>query len=131
MPIATLALVDDDAEHRDLVARWLRRHGYTVHCFGSGDDLLNWAESAEEGVDAFFLDVDMPGRDGFESCRDLRALERHAATPAVFVTSNTSEAAEQKVRAAGGDYLVRKDASMLGELRAILTTLSGVRTATP
>jgi CheY-like chemotaxis protein len=126
-PTHTLAIADDDPEHCELVSRWLERHGYAVRCFHSGDELIAWAQQASEPVAAFLLDVDMPGRDGFESCRGLRALDRHAGIPAVFVTSTAVEFVEKEVFSAGGDYLVRKDENMLGKLGAILATLSAGR----
>jgi CheY-like chemotaxis protein len=128
-PTHTLAIADDDPEHCELVSRWLEHHGFAVRCFHSGDELVAWAQQASERVAAFVLDVDMPGRDGFDSCRELRAMPRHAATPAVFVTSTAVESLEQRVRAAGGDHMVRKDGEMLRQLSAFIRELPELRTS--
>ena len=69
----TLALADDDELHAELVGTWLEHQGFRVLRFPSGDDLLSWARGGDRRVDAFVLDVDMPGRDGIQSCRELRA----------------------------------------------------------
>ncbi len=54
----------------------------------------------------------MPGRDGFQSCRELRALPAYSGVPAVFVSSASPEAAP------GGEAVdfIRKDGEMLDRL---------------
>lgn len=112
----TLAIADDDEIHSELLAAWLEHHGYQVLRFESGDRLVDWASHGGGEVAAFVLDVDMPGRDGFESCRELKRLPAYAAVPAVFVSSLTGEAAERRASDAGGSGPVRKDAEMFPRL---------------
>lgn len=121
MPRPTLALADDDELHSELVATWLEHHGYDVLRFGSGDDLVNWATSTSGGVDAFVLDIDMPGRDGFESCRDLKSIPTYSATPAVFVSSLVCDMIGDRVSSVGGNHMVCKDAEMLPRLTSWLS----------
>lgn len=111
----TLALADDDELHAELVCTWLEHQGYRVVRFPSGDDLLSWASTGERHVDAFVLDIDMPGRDGIQSCRELRALNGYARVPAVFVSSTSPRAA---VEHAGTDRIefIRKDGEMFVRL---------------
>jgi two-component system, OmpR family, phosphate regulon response regulator OmpR len=67
-----ILVVDDDPELRQLLASYLNKHGF--------DTLLAADANALEGVIARFapdlvvLDRMMPGRDGLQACRDLRAL---------------------------------------------------------
>lgn len=107
----TLALADDDELHAELVGAWLERQGFHVVRFASGDALLSWARAGERRVDAFVLDVDMPGRDGIQSCRELRALEGYARVPAVFVSSTSPRTA----RGTGLEF-IRKDGEMFVRL---------------
>lgn len=113
---ATLALADDDTLHAELVAEWLKHQGYRVHCFPSGDELLQWAAARARHVDAFLLDVDMPGRDGIQSCRELRALDPYAQVPAVFVTSTSPRPEVEHVAEGGSLKVIRKDGQMFVHL---------------
>lgn len=119
----TLALADDDELHTELVSAWLEHHGYRVVSFASGDELLQWAAGAERHVDAFVLDVDMPGRDGIQSHRELRALDSYAQVPAVFVTSTAQRVEEETVHSTPGGTLkfIRKDGQMLVRLHEWLS----------
>ena len=76
-----LALADDDELHAELVCTWLEHQGFRVVHFPSGDDLISWASAGDRRVDAFVLDIDMPGRDGIQSSRELRALDGTPACP--------------------------------------------------
>jgi CheY-like chemotaxis protein len=110
----TLALADDDELHAELVSAWLEHQGFRVLRFGSGDALLSWATAGPRQVDAFLLDLDMPGRDGVQSCRDLRALDPYARTPAVFVSA-AGDALPAEVAAEPVQF-IRKDGQMFVRL---------------
>lgn len=111
----TLALADDDELHAELLSTWLEHQGFRVLRFGSGDALLSWAAAGPRQVDAFVLDVDMPGRDGVQSCRDLRALDGYARVPAVFVSSGSPESVPDEVASARVQF-IRKDGEMFVRL---------------
>jgi CheY-like chemotaxis protein len=113
-PTPILAVADDDEMHAELVSTWLEHRGFRVLRFGSGEELLDWASASARGVDALLLDVDMPGRDGFESCLALRSMPRYAATPAVFISSASHPAASGAPQAR--DEFIRKDGEMLERL---------------
>lgn len=110
----TLALADDDELHAELVCTWLEHQGFRVLRFPSGDDLLSWAAAGDRRVDAFVLDIDMPGRDGIQSHRELRALDGYARVPAVFVSSTSPKAVLE--RSDGGVQFIRKDGEMFVRL---------------
>lgn len=113
----TLAIADDDEIHGELLAAWLEHHGYEVLRFDSGDRLVDWASSSSgAAVDAFVLDVDMPGRDGFQSCRELKRLPAYARVPAIFVSSLSGDSVERQATDAGGTGMVRKDGEMFPRL---------------
>ncbi len=67
----TLLVVDDDARLRGLLAEYLGGRGYAVETAASGQEALDRLRSG--GIDLCILDVMMPGMDGFEVCRRIRA----------------------------------------------------------
>lgn len=112
--LPTLALADDDELHAELVSAWLEHQGFRVLRFGSGDDLLSWASAGARQVDAFVLDVDMPGRDGVQSCRELHALDGYGRIPTVFVSSaSPGVVAEEDAERV---QFIRKDGQMFVRL---------------
>jgi CheY-like chemotaxis protein len=117
----TFAIADDDEAHSELMVAWLELRGYRVHRFASGDDLVFWAQTSPEAVDVFLLDVDMPGRDGFESCRALRGIPIFRETPAVFVSSLADDLSTRAVES-GGTLALRKSAELFDTLGSWLDT---------
>ena len=79
-------LVDDDPDVGALVSRALGpREGYTVQVCGSSIDALECARSFRP--DLILLDVMMPGRDGPETLKALRANETTASIPVIFMSA--------------------------------------------
>ena len=65
-----LLLVEDDARIARFVAKGLREQAYAVDISGTGDDALY--QAAINSYDLVILDVMIPGKNGFEVCRELR-----------------------------------------------------------
>jgi two-component system phosphate regulon response regulator PhoB len=108
-PADTRALVlvaDDDADIRDLVALRLARAGYRVET--ASDGVEAFARAVELRPDLVVLDVSMPGQDGFETSRQLRADPRTSHVPVVFLTARTREQDVATGYARGGDGYVTK-----------------------
>ena len=66
----SLLVVDDDQDIRDLMADYLRQHGFAVRAADGGDAMFACIE--EEKPDLIVLDIMMPGEDGLSLCRRLR-----------------------------------------------------------
>ena len=64
-------MVEDDARMAAAIRRGLRFEGLVADIAGGGEEALRKAGASE--YDAIVLDVMMPGLDGFETCRRLRA----------------------------------------------------------
>jgi DNA-binding response OmpR family regulator len=62
----------------------------------------------ETRFDLVLLDIEMPGMNGFELCKRLRALPRHATTPVIFVSGHSDFANRAKGVLSGGDDLISK-----------------------
>jgi len=102
----TILAVDDDPESLRLIAELLREN-YHVRVATGGESALRAAE-LEPRPDLILLDVVMPGMDGYELCRRLRALTFSRDIPVIFLTVRSDIADEEKGFAAGGvDYLTK------------------------
>lgn len=113
-----LLVVDDEPQIRRVLRASLTGHGYTLLEAASGEEALKTVR--REPVDLVLLDVNMPGIDGVETCRELR---RSSAVPIIMLT--VREAERDKVRAldAGADDYVVKPFAMqelLARIRAAL-----------
>jgi CheY-like chemotaxis protein/phosphoribosyl 1,2-cyclic phosphodiesterase len=106
---ATLLLADDDADLLALVAEALAPEGYRLLRARDGDEALALARS--EHPDLLLLDLKMPGRDGFEVCRSLRAESdpRLRDVPVVLLTGQGLGPEDTAAGFAAGvtDYLVK------------------------
>jgi DNA-binding response OmpR family regulator len=115
-----IALADDDEDHAALLAVWLERRGHDALRFPSGDALLAWARTEGGPVDAFLLDVEMPGSSGPAVCRALRGIPRYAATPAAFVSAADEDLVAALARDLGGPTIIPKGGPMLARVAAWL-----------
>jgi CheY-like chemotaxis protein len=102
----TILLVDDSPVNLAVVVEGLERHGYDVVVAVDGDEALQRAEIASP--DLILLDVMMPGIDGFEVCRRLKAQERTRDIPVIFMTSLSGAADKVAGFGAGAvDYVTK------------------------
>jgi two-component system OmpR family response regulator len=75
-------LIDDDKRHSELLKTYLARFGIDLVCAGEADTGLARLESADPEL--LLLDVMLPGRDGFEICREVR---RRSNIPIIMLTA--------------------------------------------
>lgn len=80
----TVLIADDDVSTRLLLGEVIRRAGFRVIEASNGADAREAFEL--EHPDIVMLDVQMPGEDGFEVCRQLRAIQSGWETPILMVT---------------------------------------------
>ncbi|HEX6461609.1 MAG TPA: response regulator transcription factor [Thermoleophilaceae bacterium] len=111
-------VVEDDPKLAVLLGRGLREEGLAVDVTDRGEDAQWMAGSTD--YDALVLDVMLPGIDGFETCRRLRA--DGVAAPVLMLTAR--DAVEDRVAGLDGgadDYLVKPFAfaELLARLRAL------------
>jgi len=102
--------IDDDHNNLKLVAASLTLEGYEVLCATTGEEGLDVLEARP--VDLLLLDVRMPGLDGLEVCRLIRAQPRFARMPIIFLTADHADAEKMMVGLdAGGDEYLHKPIS--------------------
>ena len=111
-------VVDDDPFIRKLVSTTLEDvAGFEPVEAPDGAEAL---ESARDEPPALvFLDIDMPGIDGYEVCRRLRAEPETAQTTIVMLTAAAGEEAEREAEDSGADLFLTKPFSPLELLRLV------------
>ena len=73
--MSRILIADDEARIRRLVSDFLKRDGHSILEAADGREALQMIENRQSGLDLAILDVMMPGMDGFEVLRALRAQE--------------------------------------------------------
>ncbi len=99
----TVMVVDDNAEHRDLMRELLSPLGFTVMTAVDGPNCLEMVELV--APDIFFVDIRMPGMSGWELVAALRA--RGMAQPIVMLSANIGDGAGQSSDAGHTDTLAK------------------------
>ena len=111
-------LVEDDSAIADPLARALKREGYEVDVYGDGPSAL---AGADDGADLIVLDLGLPGMDGLEVCRQMRAMG--SDVPVLVLTARADEVDTVVGLDAGADDYVTKPfrlAELLARVRALL-----------
>ncbi len=97
-------IVDDDLISRHAMSLALKKAFGEPDVAVDGESAL--AKVSQQTYDVIFLDVQMPGMDGFELCTKIRASALNSATPVIFVTSqNDFEARTQSTLSGGNDLM--------------------------
>ncbi len=98
--------VDDRKENRELVARHLSRCGHFVVTAASGEEALTTLEQAD--VDVVLLDLLMPGMDGHEVLRRIKAHPEWHATPVIVISGHQDmQGIIRCIEAGADDYLFK------------------------
>jgi DNA-binding response OmpR family regulator/anti-sigma regulatory factor (Ser/Thr protein kinase) len=105
-PPETILVVDDAPDVRLILKRGLSKRGFGVILADDGEQGLS--KAAEGGVDLILLDVLMPGLDGLEVCRRLKADPATADVPVIFLTGHDSAEMVVKGLEVGANDFVSK-----------------------
>src|SRR5690606_5342851 len=117
--VSVVLLAEDDPAIAEPLSRALRREGYEVTVVADGPSALDTA--AQDRIDLLVLDLGLPGMDGLEVCRRLRATDR--TLPVLMLTARTDEVDFVVGLDAGADDYVAKPfrlAELLARIRALL-----------
>jgi len=79
-----ILVVDDDPEIRDLLSKFLRKHGFRVVAARDGRQMR---EMVSQAVDLIILDLLLPDEDGLSLCRELRSKSETPAVPIIMLTA--------------------------------------------
>ena len=104
--MSKIVVVDDSATDVRLLEQYLKAASHTVVSFSNTDQLED--KLLSEQPDLIILDVVMPGRNGFQTCRDLKNDDRFKKIPVVMCTSKGQESDKFRGQQQGANaYLVK------------------------
>ncbi|WP_299437037.1 response regulator [uncultured Rhodospira sp.] len=122
--VSRILVVDDTADIRDLLARYLGQHGFAVDTAADAAAARAVLSGpAERRPDLVILDLMLPGEDGLSLCRALRADPATAALPVVMLTAMGEETDRVVGLELGADDYIAKPFNpreLLARVRAVL-----------
>ncbi len=118
----TILVVANTDDAQNLLLEYLRGSGFRVTLAKNGESALDAARLSPP--DIILLDVQLPGIDGFETCRRLKAQPETAAIPLIFITAQTGTIDKVRGFVLGAvDYITRpiQSEEVLARLKTHLT----------
>ena len=117
----TVFVVEDDPDISRLVKHHLEAAGIGAKVFTTSKGVI--AEAAKQRPSAFLLDIMIPGEDGMEICRQIRATPDLAPVPVMFLTAKTEESDRLAGFDLGADDYITKPFSpreLVARVKAVL-----------
>jgi two-component system alkaline phosphatase synthesis response regulator PhoP len=114
-------VVEDDRDIGELIAHYFDKAGWSPQVFGTGTDALIAAR--QQPPDCIVLDLMLPGMDGLEVCRALRAEATTSIVPIIMLTARTEETDRIVGLELGADDYIAKPFSpneLVARVRALL-----------
>lgn len=112
-----ILLVEDDRDLLQITTRYLESEGYDVKSAASAEEA--YALLSRQAFTLVVLDINLPGNNGIEFCRQLR---RSSTTPVVFASARVEDDARALALESGGDAFLSKPFS----LRALLAQVKAI-----
>jgi CheY-like chemotaxis protein len=123
MLMPKILLVEDNEMNRDMLSRRLARRGFAVEVATDGEQGVERARAG--GYDLVLMDMSLPGIDGWEATRQLRAAPETAAVPIIALTAHAMAGDRDRALEAGcSDYDTKpvEFERLLGKIAALLGT---------
>lgn len=117
----TLLLVEDNEMNRDMIARYLEYHDYTVITASDGKAAVDLAKSAAPAL--ILMDISLPVLDGWEATRQIKSASESSGIPIIALTAHAMVADRQTSLEAGCDDYEAKPidfARLLEKIRTLL-----------
>jgi two-component system, cell cycle response regulator DivK len=99
--MSKILLVEDNEMNRDMLSRRLIRNGYQVVMALDGHQAVDMA--ASEKPDLILMDMSLPGLDGWEATRQIKAAAATRAIPVIALTAHAMSGDREKALEAGCD----------------------------
>ena len=119
--MAKILLVEDNEMNRDMLSRRLQRRGHEVVVAVDGEQGVAMARAESPAL--VLMDMSLPGIDGWEATRQLKADAATRATPVIALTAHAMAGDREKCLAAGCDDFDTKPVDferLLGKIQALL-----------
>jgi two-component system alkaline phosphatase synthesis response regulator PhoP len=116
-----ILVVDDEKDILELIDYNLSKNGYKIKTVTSGEEALELIR--ENDYDLIILDLMLPGVDGFDLCKIIKADKHKANIPIVMVTAKAEEADKVAGLEIGADHYVTKPFSPRELLAIVKATL--------
>ncbi len=107
-----ILVVDDDPRLLHIVAMYLGIEGYDVASASNGEEGLKQVD--EHRPELVILDIMMPGMDGVEACRRIRANPETAHIPVLMFSALSGDDDVERARLAGATHLITKPFNLVG-----------------
>lgn len=123
MARGTILVVDDEEDIQELVRLHLEREGYTVLAAGTGEQALELAKAKRPAL--VILDLMLPGIDGSDVCRILKADPKTRAIPIIMLTAKSEESdVVAGLEVGAHDYITKPFSSkvLVARVRRVLRT---------
>src|SRR5688500_13259425 len=123
--MARILLVEDNEMNRDMLSRRLERRGYEVIVAVDGEEGV--ARAKADAPDIVIMDMSLPGIDGWEATRQLKAAEETRTIPVLALTAHAMAGDREKALEVGGDDFDTKPVELprlLGKIDGVLGTAS-------
>jgi DNA-binding response OmpR family regulator len=120
-------IVDDDPRLVEVLRIRLEACGYCVHTAFCGEE--GWSVAQKVQPQAIVLDVSMPGMDGLQVCRLVRAQPPLSATPIIVISAVTHETARRAALDAGATEFIGKPYQAAKVIAAIGAAIENQRVA--
>lgn len=127
MSTKKILLIDDEQDILEILSYNLEKEGYEVVTASGGEEGIEKARTLVP--DLILLDVMMPGKDGIETCQELRQIKSLQKTLIVFLSARSEEFSQLAGYQAGGnDYIVKviKPKVLISKVNALLQLTSQV-----
>lgn len=125
---ARVLVVDDEPEITEIVQTFLADAGYQVRVENMSNNAMKVAKDFKP--DIILLDIMMPGIDGYDVCRDIKADPEFAHTPIIFLTGKDRNDDMGRSFKSGGDMFIKKPFScerLLEIVNIVLLSAGGNR----
>jgi len=119
--MARILIVEDNEMNRDMLTRRLERRGYAV--LEAVDGRQGLAVARAESPDLILMDMSLPGVDGWEAARQLKAAAATRAIPVIALTAHAMSDDRRKALDAGCDDYEAKPIELRRLLRKMETLL--------
>jgi two-component system response regulator AtoC len=126
--LETILIAEDEPDIREYLALSLRCRGYDVEQAENGNEVLNFLKQKDNNVSLLLLDIMMPWKDGIETLREIRAVDK--SLPVVMLSGISSASTIiQTMKGGADDYLTKpvSDEQLFGTIETTLAARETTR----